>query len=524
MPGKILVVDDVATNRIILKAKLGIACYDVIQAADGETALSKAASDRPDLILLDLAMPGMSGLEVLRALKAEPLTAEIPVVIVSSHMDRRSRLAALEAGAEDFLTKPVDDMLLAARVRSLLRARLLADELDLRDGTRRALGFSEDQAPFAAPPVVGPAARIARSGAPERAALRDERPGRIALIDFDAGDSAWIDAVGQEIPHRIARLTRADAMRLARGTPRLPETAPPADSDAPEVFVILPGADQGHDGMMLLSELRAGPGTCNSAIVIATPAESRAQAAIALDLGASDVLPLPLAPQEAALRLARQLSRTRRAHAARRKVRDGLQLAVTDPLTGLPNRRYGLSQLERSLERALEVGVPLTVLMFDLDRFKAVNDRHGHAAGDAVLRAVTTRIQPHLRKGDLLARIGGEEFLVILPDVAEGDAMETAERLRRAVDAIPIALPPPDVHAGKALEAATHRTEVHQTVSVGLASGPTRTERDLAQRAGLVSATAALLERADAALLRAKSSGRNRVVLSEVGQDGEAAA
>ncbi|MEM9249915.1 MAG: diguanylate cyclase [Pseudomonadota bacterium] len=539
MAGRILVVDDVATNRIILKAKLGIACYDVLQAEDGKTALALARSERPDLILLDLAMPGMSGLDVLKVLKKAPETADIPVVVISSQTDLRSRLAVFEAGAEDYLTKPIDDLHLAALVRSLLRTRVLADELQLRDVTRRALGFSEAQTPFASPPVVGPGAQSRAAAQPSPAmAHAEHRPsdGRVAVIDLGGSDTQAIFGAARLLGRGFEWLSPADAMRLARGTPiaaQNPSRRPGPHIGAPgetEVFVIMAGHAHAHEAMMLLSELRAGHGTSRAAIVMAVPAEASPKAAIALDLGAADVLSMPWTEQEVALRLSRQITRVRSIERARRRLRDGLQMAVTDPLTGLPNRRYGLSYLERALERAMERDTGLSVVMLDLDRFKTVNDLHGHAAGDQVLREVAARLQPQLRSGDLLTRIGGEEFLVVLPDIPESDARKMAERLRQAMDTTPVSLPiasaPGAAKAQTGVPDAACPTHLilSQTVSVGLASGPLRGELDLARRSGLSVAAAALMERADAALMRAKTQGRNCVVTCAQRRNGEAAA
>jgi diguanylate cyclase (GGDEF)-like protein len=134
-------------------------------------------------------------------------------------------------------------------------------------------------------------------------------------------------------------------------------------------------------------------------------------------------------------------------------------MAVTDPLTGLANRRYALSHLGRAAERAARRGKPLAALLLDIDRFKAVNDAHGHAAGDAVLRAVAERLRSELRPGDLLSRIGGEEFLAVLPDLDGEEALAAAERLRLSLSDRPVPLPG---GAGA----------VAPTVSVGVAVAP----------------------------------------------------
>jgi two-component system cell cycle response regulator len=192
-----------------------------------------------------------------------------------------------------------------------------------------------------------------------------------------------------------------------------------------------------------------------------------------------------------ALRVATQLRRARAADAMRRRLREGLQLAVTDPLTGLPNRRYAMSHLARVAERAARRGSGFAALALDLDRFKDVNDAHGHAAGDAVLRAVADRLQRGLRPVDLLARIGGEEFLAVLPDIGAEEARDAAERLRGAAGAVPVCL------AGGA--------SVAQTVSIGVAcTAPTTPGAPPAD-------VDTLVERADRALYDAKTSGRNRV-------------
>lgn len=166
-------------------------------------------------------------------------------------------------------------------------------------------------------------------------------------------------------------------------------------------------------------------------------------------------------------------------------------LAHTDPLTSLANRRSFLAAAERELQRARRYGRPLALLMLDIDRFKAVNDRHGHVAGDAVLREVARRMRTAVRDGDLVARYGGEEFVVLLPESDAQSARAAAEGLREAVAAAPV------VAAGKPITV---------TISAGVASLP---QPD----GGL----APWLDAADEALYRAKANGRNRVESAESG-------
>ncbi|PWK60674.1 diguanylate cyclase domain-containing protein [Roseicyclus mahoneyensis] len=455
MTGRILVVDDVATNRIVMKVKLAAACYAVDQADCGTAALIAARANPPDLILLDVVMPDMSGLEVCRKLKADPETADIPVILITALADRESKMAGLEAGADDFLTKPVDEVTLLARVRSLLRARETARELKHRGDP--ALGFAEAAAGFSA----------------------KEKPGRIALIaPGPKGAVLWKTALDDRVGGEVSILPR-DAALSSFGVD---------DADAPDVFVIAADLSHRNEGLRLLSDLRSRPATRHAATVMILPGGDSERAAIALDLGAHDILYDPFDPQELAIRIRAQLGHKRQADRLRASLQVGLEMAVTDSLTGLHNRRYGLFELDRMLARQ---GQRVGVMLLDIDHFKQVNDTHGHSVGDKVLNLVARRLRAQLRGGDLLARIGGEEFLVALPECDRATALDCAERLRAAVADQPFAIgggvPPLSV-----------------TLSVGIALAGTDTD-ETAQ---------SLIDRADAALYGAKAHGRDQVTLS----------
>src|SRR5690348_8798402 len=133
MSARILVVDDVDINVKLLGAKLASEYFDVLTAGSGAAALAVCAAELPDLVLLDVMMPEMDGFEVCRRLKADPATAHIPVVMVTALSDAADRLTGLEAGADDFLTKPVNDIALFARVRSLVRLKRMMEEWRLRE-------------------------------------------------------------------------------------------------------------------------------------------------------------------------------------------------------------------------------------------------------------------------------------------------------------------------------------------------------------------------------------------------------
>ncbi|MBK5928782.1 diguanylate cyclase [Rhodobaculum claviforme] len=473
MTGTVLIVDDVATNRIVMKVKMASACYDTLQAGDGTSALALARSRRPDAILLDMNLPDLSGIEVCRQLKADPVTADIPVIIVTTSRDGAARRDALRAGADDFLSKPVRETILMARLRSLLRARQNEAELRLRDGTSRAFGLAEPGAAFTT-------------------------QGTIALIAAQADTAlAWRRALAPHVSDRLVMLRPAAALT--------------ATGPAPEVYLIAADLAHSGDGLRLMSELRSrGPSRHAAVCIVLPPAADGARAdttaAMALDLGAADLLPADFDPEETALRLTAQLERKRRADRLRDTVRSGLRMAVTDPLTGLYNRRYALPYLARMDERARQTGRSYAVMVLDLDRFKAVNDTFGHAAGDAVLAEVARRLLDNLRPVDLVARIGGEEFLVAMPDAHLATARAAAERLCRVVEAQPVTLPcGPDGPGGS----------VGVTVSIGLSIGGTGPADPPPGGPGLQGdPVAGVLGRADSALLAAKAAGRNKVTVA----------
>ena len=504
MSNQILIVDDVATNRILIKAQLTAAYFDCVQAADGVSALQMVKEKQPAAVILDLMLPDISGIEVCRRLRADPATQHIPVVMVTASGDREMRLAALAAGADDYLSKPLNSVVLLARIRNLLRAH--EDDSDLRERaqTCRALGLGEEPASFDAPMCIG------------------------LLAADPARASRWRAALSPYTRHALQVLTPAAALTgLAGGD---------AETPAQDLYVIIADSGMAGPGLRLVADLRARPASRHSPIVLVLPELTPEQVATALDLGVNDLFPGDYDPQEAVLRLDMHLRRKRRSDMLRRAVHAGLEMAVIDPLTGLHNRRYALTHLQRlamtppgqgsgpgaGLEggsHGAQAAMAATtgpgparrrhaVMVLDLDRFKVINDTHGHDIGDQVLREVAARLRGALRACDLVARIGGEEFLVVLQDVDPMQAQTVARRLCATIGDRPV----PVEGDGRSIGV---------TVSVGLALAEVDGEQITWCQAG-DDATAPegcqaglpWLKQADSALLRAKARGRNQVTLA----------
>ena len=459
MSGRVLIIDGVATNRIMLRARLGAACYEALPLCDGRSGIEALRANRADTVLLDLDITEPSATDFLAQLRADPRLADTPVIAMAAPDRPDQRLAALHAGADDVLQKPVDEGALLARLRALQRRSEAMAELGASERNVQALGLAE-------------------------AASHFQGRGTIALVTTRPEATLRLrKELGAHLPDRLVALGRSDAL------------AGPAqwgDAPVPDVFLIDCDLDGPEGGLRLLSDLRSQGPTRHAAIcLLAAPGGSGSSSeAMAFDLGATDLVASTIDPRELALRLAAMLRRKRRADHLRSAVRDGLRLAVIDPLTGLHNRRYAVSQLAGIVEASRTDGLPYAVMVIDLDRFKAVNDQHGHAAGDAVLVEVGRRLSRNLRMGDLLARIGGEEFLVALPSTGVEEAHRLAERLCTSIEEELFALP-----GGSSLR---------MTASIGLALA----EGGARPVSGTVQAD---IDRADRALLAAKASGRNNV-------------
>jgi two-component system cell cycle response regulator len=216
--------------------------------------------------------------------------------------------------------------------------------------------------------------------------------------------------------------------------------------------------------------------------------EDTARLARGLEIGVNDYLVRPIDKNEMLARVRTQIRKKRYTERLRDNVQLSIEMAITDALTGLYNRRYMESHLASLLEQAAARGKPLSVLVLDIDYFKAVNDTHGHDAGDDVLREFALRIRKSIRGIDLACRYGGEEFVVVMPETDMAVASAVAERLRRRI-------------AAEHFQIELGARNIEVTISIGIA--------------GLDSASdnaASILKRADQALYRAKRDGRNRVV------------
>jgi two-component system, cell cycle response regulator len=414
--------------------------------------LAKVEEHEPDIVLLDVMMPGMDGFEVCRRIKNNPKSAHLPVVMVTALDQPSDRVAGLDAGADDFLTKPVDDAALFARVRSLVRLKMMTDELRMREATGQNMG------------LVDPAQTLVEASPTGRLLIIEDRPESVA----------WFTQALAPANEVVAADTFEEALVRVRG----------GDFD----LIVVSLGLRGFDGLRLCSQLRSLPEGRNVPILVLVSDGDRRKLTQALEMGVNDYLTRPVDKNELTARVRTQLRRKRYADKLRHNVQLSLEMAITDQLTGLHNRRYMSRHLDTLITSARTSGKPIAFLIMDIDHFKAVNDTHGHDIGDEVLRDFAGRISANVRGIDLACRYGGEEFVVVMPDTDMDFAYTVAERLRKSAEQVPFAI---SRDPGK----------LSITISIGIAGSEGNTD-----------SADALLHRADQALYRAKREGRNRVV------------
>ena len=454
MTANILVVDDIDQNIRLMEAKLVSEYYTVYTATSGKQALDILKRYKIDVVLLDCMMPEMDGFETCKLIKSNPDTTHIPVVIVTALSEMEDRVHGLEVGADEFLTKPVDDISLFARIKSLVRIKYIIDELKLRNDTNIELGVRTVDL------------------------YQDFSRSNIIVIDDDVVEAKHITNVLNQLTDNIRVISDGNMIYTLL-----------SDGFKPDATIISCQLDS-QDPLRLLASLTADEHIGYSSIMMLTEEDKIAMVNKALDMGASDYLLVPIERSELVARVKTQLRKKYYQDALREDLEQGMNLAIKDGLSGLYNRRYFDKHLPRIVAKAEKENLKLYLMMIDLDHFKDVNDKYGHLVGDQVIKVVSSIIASNVRVEDTIARYGGEEFVVIIYDISEDHILNIADRLKSAVAEYPFKLPD------------TENT-LTQTISMGL------TEYHIGEPC------LSFLERADKALYKAKHAGRNQVVVIE---------
>jgi len=450
---KILIVDDEPFNIKLLRAILSTQAYEILSASSGEEALRKVDEEPPDLVLLDIMMPGMDGYEVTRRLKLNPETRDIPIILVTALDGPENKTRGLEAGADEFLNKPVDKAEILARVKSLLRLKRYQDQLKARLQSQGGIAAGPDQEGFADGRISLPV---------------------ILLVEDNEKDAHLLQGQLHGQPYEVKWVrTGEEALAVVRRE----------KIDLVLLDLLLPGMD-GFEVTKSLKELEETKHIQVVAITSLADIESRIRG---IEIGVDDYLVKPINVHELIARLNAQIKKKAYIERLYFGYRSAIHCAITDKLTGLHNYAYFTMFLENEIKRARRYKYSVALIMLDLDDFKRHNDQLGHLAGDRILSEFGALISQNVREIDLCFRYGGEEFVVVLPYTELQPALGTAERLRGII-------------AGHPFLSAERDGPRRVTASMGISSFP------------LCSASMEELVRlADGALYKAKNQGKNRV-------------
>ena len=468
MANHLLLVDSSTPARMLTSSLLKAHHYEVTVCGNLTEAATKVRGFAPDVVIATLRDREPAGLmEDLYTHGIVARTDQAPLVLfLDPEATPQRRLEALSAGAREVVATPLADLLFLARLRGILREAHGLREVERRQSAAASFGFAEKSSPF----------QVASS---------------VALVTTQDAIHPGFTQLAEAFGSRFKRLTLDEA--LAGG----------GDYVARDVFVLDCANPAARQMLSALPDLRARDHSRHAAILVMHPSDDCDSAITALTSGASDLVGTDALGDEVVHRVRSLMRRKSDADDLRRNSESSMRLAATDPLTGLYNRRYADTYLSDVIRNSGATGEPFAVMMADIDHFKAVNDTYGHAVGDAILRQIASRVSDNLRSIDLVARFGGEEFLVVMPGTDAERAGPAANRLRARICDDPIVL-----EDGR---------EITVTVSVGVTVGG-------ASRSGGSSAAALmdpmreqdvmadkLLRLADGALYCAKAAGRNRI-------------
>ncbi len=452
----ILVIEDDPRSARLVSANLQTAGYRVSTAGTAGEAQQIVERNAPDLVLCDVCLPDMDGIQFTRWLRARHPVGSVPIALITSSDDSKILARGLEAGADDFLAKPVNALELRTRVRSLLRSKLLADELYAREQAALPFGNSEAQKESQQPESV------------------DEELASVIIIEDNPQERRLLESHLRDSRCKVRTADGASSgMALVR------EVIP----DLIVLDLLLPD----RDGYEFIATIKNDP-QCSQVPILVVSAMSEVKDRVkALELGADDFIVKGFERVVFEARVRRLLRVKLSLDKLSDRCNQALQMAVTDSLTGLFTQGFMRETLRRQLACAERFGKPFSIIFGDIDHFKSINDRYGHAVGDAVLKGVASSLRAVVRQSDTLARYGGEEFVLLMPHSHRDDAMNLAERMRSAVANMQLSIPA--------------APELAPTMSLGVATYPSDA-RD----------ANALIECGDAAMYRAKQSGRDRVV------------
>jgi two-component system cell cycle response regulator len=462
----VLIVDDDPSIRKVLKGTL-VGRYITLEADGGETAIKMATESPPDLIILDVEMPGLSGIDVCKKLKEMARTKRIPVMLISSSRNKEEVIVGLQAGADDYLTKPIYPPEILARVDAHLRYKSYYDDLE-RDDLQMLLELADSVSVLRNPMKI----------------LRVIVEKFADLIAVERCSIVGLDTSGEFIVKASNDLDENVEIKLDMA--RYPEILKALETRSAVVV-----NDIKNDPLMESARPYVSGLNLNSIIVV--PIIKKESVIGTLFLGTATSLKDGISDRIYKLcHLVANISANALENASLfesiNSAKDFFEeMSIRDGLTRLYSHRHFYDRLEVEFSRALRHNEPLSLVFFDIDDFKKVNDKYGHLRGDEVLRQIGNTMKDIVRESDVAARYGGEEFVLLLPNTCTDGASKLANRLSASIRGFRY----------KGLESEKI------TVSIGIATFDRNNLLTFDQ----------LVDLANQAMHKAKREGKNRVVL-----------
>jgi two-component system cell cycle response regulator len=451
---KILIVDDDLTNQKLLEKMLPANQFHVLFASDGQEGKDMVYKEIPDVILLDVMMPRKDGFTVARELKVDLSVKNIPIIIITALDGSENRISGLEAGAEEFLTKPVNKVELIARIRSMLQLKEYREQLDIRKHTEAlvAQAVNEETSNM-----------LNFDKAPHVLMVEDNEIDRNIILKALEKEFLWLE---------IAKNGKEAISRIESG-----------GIDLVLLDILLPDTN----GFEICHRLKSMETTKEIPVIVITCLDDIDSKITGLELGADDFLIKPISTRELKARIKVLLEKKDQLDRLRTHYENALNSASIDSLTGLYNHGYFKKFLNLEVKRSLRQKYPVSLLMIDIDEFKLFNDRLGHIKGDDILHDLGKLIRSVIREVDLTARYGGDEFVVILPYADRKGAVKVSKRIQDKISSSEIFK-----------EFTEDLNEL--TVSIGVAEFPTDCVDD-----------EDMIRKADHMLYLAKQRGKNQI-------------
>jgi two-component system cell cycle response regulator len=447
---KILVVDDEPLNVKLLSAMLPSEKYETASAFSGDEALKLVRDFKPDLILLDIMMPGLNGYDLTRILKSNSESSDIPIVLITAFSGSEYEIKGLEAGADEFLNKPVNKTELLTRAKSLIRLRQYREQIKSRTCSIKSVTSNIDE-----------------NNCLDNTELNLPT---ILIVEDNKIDAKLLQRYLHGEPYQIKHASDGENAISRSQQERI---------DVILLDLLLPG----KSGFEVCSTLKEQENTQNIQIVAITGLSDLESKLKGIELGVDDYLIKPVNMHILRTRVKSLVKKKALLDRLCDKYEMAVHSAITDKLTGLYNRRYFDHFLDFEIKRFSRQKASLALLMMDIDNFKLINDTLGHLFGDKILNKLGDIIKSIIRETDLAARYGGEEFSIVMSNTGLEEAADIAERLRKAISEYNFEI-----------------TNRPITVSIGIALYPSDSI-----------SLQDLLSNADRALYRAKNEGKNRI-------------